>query len=168
MHLFATDSERYPWRVPQSEGGSFGRQRIHHTFRAMSNDLRARKVLVCPSDRRAVAEDYASLLDTNISYFVGVDTKEGKTGMLLSGDFNLEGGRLNQPCPIAGVNGVTMEFSRRNLTNANWGEKPHRRVGNVTIGDASAHLVDARKAQEILRMSDDDANAFNNHILKPR
>ena len=168
MHLFAMDHERYPWRLPQAEGGSFGRQNVHYTFRAMSKDLDSLKVLVCPSDRRAVADDFASLLDTNISYFVGVDTKENRSGMLLSGDFNLQGGRPNQSCPVAGANRVTMEFARRDVTNANWGERPHRWVGNVTIGDASAHQVNARKTQEILRMSDDDANAFNNHILKPR
>lgn len=168
MHLFVTDHERYPWRLPLAEGGSFGRQRIHHTFRAMSEELDSLKILVCPSDRRAVAADFESLLDTNISYFVGVDTKEGRSVMLLAGDFNLEGGRPNQTCPVAGVNGVTMGFARRDVTNASWAEKPHRRVGNVTIGDASAHQVNARKTQEILRSSDDDRNAFNNHILKPR
>ena len=168
MHLFVTDHERYPWRLPQAEEGSFGRQRIHYTFRAMHDELDSLKVLVCPSDKRLPALDFASLLDTNISYFVGVDTKEDRSGMLLAGDFNLEGGRPNRSCPVAGVNGVTMEFAARDVTNANWGEKPHRRVGNVTIGDSSAHQVNARKTQEILRTSDDDRNAFNNHILKPR
>jgi prepilin-type N-terminal cleavage/methylation domain-containing protein len=168
MHLFVTDHERYPWRLPQAEGGSFGRQRIHYTFRAMRDELDSLRVLVCPSDRREPGSDFTSLLDTNISYFVGVDTKEGKTGMLLAGDFNLDGGRPNRTCPVAGANQVTMEFGRRDVTNAVWGDKPHRRVGNVTIGDSSAHQVNARKTQEILRTSDDDRNAFNNHILKPR
>jgi hypothetical protein len=121
-----------------------------------------------PQRQARACFDFASLLDTNISYFLGVDTKEGKSGMLLAGDFSLEGGRPNQTCPIAGATRVTMEFARRDITNASWSERPHRRVGNVTIGDASAHQVNARKTQELLRGSDDDRNAFNNHILKPR
>ena len=168
MHLFVTDHERYPWRLAQAEGGSFGQQRIHHTFRAMREELDSLKVLVCPSDKRDPSSDFVSLLDTNISYFVGVDTKEDRSGMLLAGDFNLQGGRPNQSCPVAGATRVTMEFARRDVTNAFWGEKPHRRVGNVTIGDSSAHQVDFRKTREILRSSDDDRNAFNNHLLKPR
>jgi prepilin-type N-terminal cleavage/methylation domain-containing protein len=168
MHLFDMDHERYPWRLPQSDGGSFGRQQVHHTFRAMSRELDSLKVLICPSDRRAVANDFLSLLDTNISYFVGVDTKEGRSGMLLAGDFNLEGGRANRSCPVAGVNRVAMEFARRDVTNANWGQRPHHWAGNVTLSDSSAHQVNARKIREILEMSDDDSNAFNNHILKPR
>src|SRR5262245_42213888 len=51
MHLFATDHELYPWRLPQSEGGTFGRQRIHYTFRAMEGELDSLRVLVCPSDK---------------------------------------------------------------------------------------------------------------------
>jgi prepilin-type N-terminal cleavage/methylation domain-containing protein len=168
LHLFVTDHERYPWRLRPAEGGSFGQQRIHHSFRALRDDFDSLRVLVCPSDKRAPASDFASLIDTNISYFLGVDTKEGRPGMLLAGDFSLQGGRPNRSCPIAGATRVTMEFARRDITNAQWAERPHRRVGNVTMGDASAHRVNARKTQELLRSSDDDRNAFNNHILKPR
>src|SRR4029434_10256741 len=99
-------------------------------------ELDSLRVLVCPSDRRETGLDFTRLLDTNISYFVGVDTKEGRSGMLLAGAFNLDGGRPNRPCPVAGATQVTMEFGRRDVANAVWGDKPHLRVGNVTIGDS--------------------------------
>jgi hypothetical protein len=89
--------------------------------------------------------------------------------MLLVGDWNIDGGRPNQSCPIAGINNLTMEFKRVDIPRLFWGERPHRYCGNVSIGDASAHQVDARKTKEILSASDDDPGGlFNNHILRPR
>ena len=85
MHLFATDNERYPWRIPMADGGSKGRQRVYWSFLALQEEISTPKVLNCPSDRRDIAGDWSSLRDTNVSYFVGVDTKEGRPGMLLVG-----------------------------------------------------------------------------------
>ncbi len=169
MHLFVTDNNRYPWRVPQSDGGSFGQQNIYFSFLAMSNDIETVKVLACPSDTRKLVETWSSLRDTNISYFIGVDTKEDRVGMMLTGDWNIEGGLRNRSCPIAGVNNRTMEFAAANIPNLFWGPTPHRNVGNVSIGDASAHQVTARKAKDLLLNSGDDpGGSFNNHLLLPR
>jgi prepilin-type N-terminal cleavage/methylation domain-containing protein len=169
LHLFSTDNEYYPWRIAIADGGSKTRQRVYYSFLAMKNEMEAVKVLTCPSDRRNVANDWISLQDTNVSYFAGVDTKEGRPGMLLVGDWNLDGGRKNRNCPVAGVTGRAMEFARLDIPNLFWGKRPHERVGNVSIGDASAHQVDARATKEILSSSDDDeAGSFNNHILIPR
>jgi len=169
MHLFVTDNERYPWRIEIPDGGSKGRQQVYWSFLALQNELEVLKVLVCPSDRRAVAEDWLSLRDANISYFVGVDTKEGRPGMLLAGDWNIDGGRKNQNCPIAGVVNRAMGFGKKDIAAMFWNAGPHGRVGNISIGDASAHQVNTRQTQEILLGSDDDAGgSFNNHILRPR
>src|SRR5882672_2900492 len=138
-HLFVTDNDKYPWRVATAEGGSFGQQKVYYSFLAMSNDIDAPKILACPSDTRKFAEDWSSLRDTNISYFLGVDTKEEKVGMMLAGDWNIDGGLRNRSCPIAGVNNLTMQFAAANFPNLFWGPRPHRNVGNVSIGDASAH-----------------------------
>ena len=169
MHLFVTDNDKYPWRLPQSEGGSFARSYTYYSYLAMSNEIETVNILACPSDTRVLAPDWGSLRDTNISYFLGVDTKEERPGMLLVGDWNIDGGRPNQTCPIAGINNLTMEFRRVDIPRLYWGEGPHGHVGNVSIGDASAHQVDTRKAQDILYASDDDpGGSFNNHILRPR
>jgi prepilin-type N-terminal cleavage/methylation domain-containing protein len=168
MHLFATDNERYPWRVAISQGGSQTRSRAYYSFLAMSNEIQALKVLLCPSDTNTMAQDWPRLSDTNISYFVGVDTKEGRPGMLLVGDRNIEGGRANQDCPIAEVVGVAMGFEKANIPTLYWTDRQHRRAGNIAAGDGSARQVNAKKTQIFLFASDDDSNAFNNHILKPR
>ncbi len=169
MHLFVTDMEKYPWRITTTDGGSFARSNVFWSFLAMRNDLETVKILACPSDTRQIATDWTSLRDTNISYFLGADTKEEKVGMMLVGDWNIDGGRRNQRCPVAGVTNLTMEFAANNIPNLKWGPKPHRNVGNVSVGDASAHQVTARQARDILLNSGDDpGGSFNNHLLLPR
>ena len=168
MHLFVTDNDFYPWRVPISRGGSQTRSRAYFTFQSMSNEMNAVRVLLCPSDTNKAAADWARLADTNVSYFVGVDTKEGRPGMLLVGDRNIEGGRPNQDCPVAQVTGVAMAFTRTDIPRVYWTERLHRQAGNVSIGDGSARQVSTKATQALLSASDDDPTAFNNHILKPR
>lgn len=169
MHLFATDNERYPWRVPIARGGSSTRSRAFYTFQVLSNEINALKVLLCPSDTNKAAQTWASLSDTNLSYFVGVDTKEGRPGMLLVGDRNIDGGRPNQNCPVADVVGVTMAFGMQDIPRTFWSEKQHRRAGNVAMGDGRALQVTVQGTKVLLFASDDDpGGSFNNHILKPR
>jgi len=168
MHVFSTDNDFFPWRIPMAQGGAKGRQRVYWSFLAMSNELHTLKILICPSDERLVANDWSSLRDTNASYFIGVDTKEGRPGMLLVGDWSLDGGRKNRDCPVAGVNNRAMEIARADIPNLFWQDRPHENGGNISVGDASAHQVDAKKTKEFLIGSDDDSNAFNNHILQPR
>ena len=168
LHIFVIDNDYYPWRLPMAEGGSRGRQRVFYSFQTMQSQIDALKILTCPSDSRRVATNWLSLADTNVSYLAGVDTKEGRPGSLLVGDWNIYGGRTNQDCPIAQVVNVAMGFAKNDIKNVVWVGQPHRNVGNISIGDASAHQVNAQKTQAFLRASDDDGNAFNNHILKPR
>jgi len=170
MHLFATDNGSYPWRVPITEGGSHARQQLFYSFQAMHNEIDALQILVCPSDTRHVGLNWPSLLDTNISYFLGVDTREDRPGMMLAGDWNIEGGRPNQTCPVAAVtNRVAFAFTLVEIPTVHWSEQQHRRVGNLSIGDASAHQVDTESTRDVLRSADDDrGKSFNNHILKPR
>jgi len=93
MHVFVTDHEKFPWRVEIAEGGSYSRQRVYFTFLAMQQELDTPQVLICPSDNRQAAAVWGTLRDTNVSYFVGVDTREDRPGMLLAGDWNIDGGK---------------------------------------------------------------------------
>jgi prepilin-type N-terminal cleavage/methylation domain-containing protein len=167
MHLFVHDRERYPWRLSVAEGGTATKTNVAATYQALRNELALPQILICPSDTRTAAEDYASLTDSNISYFLGVEAKEERPGMVLVGDRNLEGGRPKRDCPVAKIKKCTFEFSKVEIPNAQWSGTMHRGVGNISIGDNSAHLATNRKVQDHLWTSGDDANAFNNHILKP-
>src|SRR6185503_12408652 len=78
LHLFYTDNDRYPWRVDSRDGGSWSNQYVFYSYRAMRNELETPRILVCPSDSRVVAATLSVLIDPNITYFLGVDTKEAR------------------------------------------------------------------------------------------
>jgi prepilin-type N-terminal cleavage/methylation domain-containing protein len=167
MHLFVYGNDKYPWRVPVASGGSYTRTNVSATFLSLQNDLAFPQVLVCPTDTRKAATVFSSVTDSNVSYFVGIEAKEDRPGMVLVGDRNLEGGRPRQDCPVANVRSVAFEFRAVEIPRANWSNTMHRGVGNISIADSSAHQVTSRQVQEALWTSGDDPNAFNNHILKP-
>ena len=166
--LFANDYGYYPWRVSVKNGGSRSQTNVYATFKVLEKELSAPRILKCPSDElRYPAKSFNQLNNSNISYFIGVDTKENKISMMLAGDRNLEGGKPNTDCPIADVKKVAYEFTKKRIKMAYWSNTVHKGVGVVAIGDSSAHIVNTKKVQLLLQSSDDEANAFNNHILKP-
>ncbi len=167
MHLYVTDYDKFPWRVPIAEGGSQKKTNVFSTFLVMSNDLVTPKILVCPSDTRKAAESWTTLKETNVSYFLGIESKEGRPGSPLVGDRNLGGGRPKRDCPVALVNKVADEYTATYIPKAHWTNTIHYYVGNVSIGDASAHTVTSKQMQNIFWTSGDDVTAFNNHILRP-
>jgi prepilin-type N-terminal cleavage/methylation domain-containing protein len=167
MHLYVNDNERYPWRVPLINGGSETKTNVADTFMTLRNELAFPKVVLCPTDTRSAATVFASLTDSNISYFLGIEAKEDRPGMVLVGDRNLEGGRPKRDCPVAKVKKVAFEFTSVEIPQARWSNTMHRGVGNISIADNSAHQVTNRKIQEHLWTSGDDPGAFNNHIMKP-
>jgi hypothetical protein len=140
---------------------------VYSTFLVMSNDLATPQILVCPSDTRKAANSWASLKETNVSYFLGIESKEDRPGAPLVGDRNLGGGRPKRDCPVALVTKIADEFTASYVPKAHWTNTIHYYLGNVSIGDASAHTVTARQMQDIFWTSGDDATAFNNHILRP-
>ena len=167
MHLFVTDYEKYPWRVPIAQGGSQRKTNVFSSFLVMSNEVVTPKLLNCPSDTRKAAETWATLAEVNVSYFLGIESKEDRPGSPLVGDRNLGGGRPRRDCPVALVTGVADEFTATYIPRAHWTNTIHQYVGNVSIGDASAHMVTRKQIQQIFWTSGDDATAFNNHILRP-
>jgi len=167
MHLFVTDYGKYPWRVPIAEGGSQRRTNVFRSFLVMSNEVVTPKLLNCPSDTRRAAETWAALRETNVSYFLGIESKEDRPGSPLIGDRNLGGGRPRRDCPVALVTSIADEYTATYIPRAHWTNTIHHFVGNVSIGDASAHLVSRKQMQQIFWTSGDDATAFNNHILRP-
>jgi prepilin-type N-terminal cleavage/methylation domain-containing protein len=167
LHTYVLDNHRYPWRVPKGEGGSQRNTNVSATFLVMSNDLATPQIAICPSDSRTPAESWPKIREANVSYFLGIESKEDRPGAPLVGDRNLEGGRPRRDCPVALVTRVAFEFTAAYIPRARWTNTIHRNVGNVSIGDAGAHMVNGKQIQEIFWTSGDDPTAFNNHILKP-
>jgi len=129
-------ANRYPMATPASEGGTleFSNQ-VSRTFQVLSNELATPLILACPNDGRRPAGDFATLTNSNISYFIGIDADESKPEMLLSGDRHLSIGRpaVNKLLTI--------------LTNdtVRWIGTVHQGGGNVVLADGSAQQWSSAK-----------------------
>ncbi len=132
LRMWANDnSGSFPMQAPAAKGGTREAIDAGETFRhfaTLSNYLTEVKRLVCPSDDRTRAESYATLRNSNLSYFVGLDADETKPQMLLSGDRNL-------------TNGTPLKNAVMLLTSdapEGWTAAIHGEVGNVGLADGSA------------------------------
>ena len=92
LTLWADDRDgKYPWRVPQTEGGGMpntgGPATVRLQLSLLSNELAAPKILLCAEDvRRIPAPDFASLALSNISYAVCNEAREDRPRMILATD----------------------------------------------------------------------------------
>jgi prepilin-type N-terminal cleavage/methylation domain-containing protein/prepilin-type processing-associated H-X9-DG protein len=98
---FAQDHNgQFPMAVPASAGGSleFARNAYgiagefyfsFHHFQVLSNELVTPKIVVCPSDTRQPAPNFATLGNEAVSYFVGISAVPASPNSILAGDRNL-------------------------------------------------------------------------------
>lgn len=110
-------------------------------FLVMSNELGTPKTLICQADTRRPAVAWSSLANSNVSYFVGLDTDQTHPNSLLVGDSNLE------------VDGKTVTSGLLNLwTNSavGWTAERHKRQGNVALADGSVQQFSNAKFREAL------------------
>lgn len=130
---FAADhQEHFPMQASTNDGGSFefvpGGEVFPH-FRALSNEIAVARMLICPADRRRPAEDFPSLRDEHVSYFLNLAASETSHQVLLLGDrlMEIDGN------PARGVVALTQESRVR------WMSRSHRvGEGNVALADGSA------------------------------
>lgn len=123
----------YPMRVSVTNGGSMEMVitgNVVQTFLVMSNELGTPKILFCPNDAsRSPAASFGGLLNSNISYFVGVDvTNEMSPRLIISGDSNFE------------IGGVVVKPGRWELGVDDpvvWSAARHVRSGNIGLADGS-------------------------------
>ncbi len=102
-------------------------------FQALTNELSTPRVLLCPTDKhRTAAKDFSSLSNTNISYFVGLDSQEDYPQMLMAGDRNV-------------TNGTPLPSNRILVLTTNsmlgWTHELHSCRGNILLADGSVQQV---------------------------
>ena len=134
--IFAHDHRgKLPMQVPASDGGSAEfvleasrSTRVNSSFRhfqTLSNELVTPRLLICPADTRAPADNFAVLGNDHVSYFVNLSAEKGKSSSILAGDRNLTNDWADQGGPLS--------------LNANsylrWTRELHRFKGNVLFGD---------------------------------
>ena len=129
------NQDRYPTQMPLTDGGAMEyalAAKVPPIFQVMSNELNTPKILVCPCDpaRTQLTCFCTNLENANISYFVGVDAKDERPNMLLSGDRNLT------------RNGAAFQPGRLHTLSSNvrlgWTPDIHKVFGLVLLVDGSA------------------------------
>jgi prepilin-type processing-associated H-X9-DG protein len=137
--IFATDNgDLFPWQrssatnrinFPDLTGLSTGDQ-VVRIYQTLSNELSIPKIIVCPADVRNDAPDWR-ITTNNISYFVGLSSKETLPQTLMAGDRNLA------------VDGkeAAGRVELKNGAKVAWDKTMHRLQGNVAMGDGSVQQL---------------------------
>ena len=152
FRIYANDhSDLYPMQVPEAEGGALeaaANGELGRIFQVMSNELSVPQYVVCRSDQRIFATNWATLRNSNISYFVGLDAEDVRPNMILSGDRDIaENGQLLS--------------STVNLTTNRpvaWHKFLHKEGGNIALADGSVQQTTAATLRPLLANTGDATN----------
>ena len=137
FHLFANEhGGELPMQVSTNHGGTreyipWGNAFKH--FQAISNELGTPKMVKCPNDPRVVAKSWATLKNTNVSYFVVADAKL-KSQSLLSGDRNISRSSVE-----------LTNILHTTYADVAWTTNLHNGKGNLLFGDG--HVLQANNEQ---------------------
>jgi len=132
----------FPMEISTNIGGTrecTATGEVFRHFQVMSNELSTPKVLICPRDSRRFASAFGtSFVNSNMSYFIGIDAKDTEPQAFLSGDRNITNGtRLR--------NGI-LELSTNYLSG--WTHDLHNRSGNVGLADGSVQQLNTLRLRE--------------------
>jgi prepilin-type processing-associated H-X9-DG protein len=132
--MYASDNGgKFPMQASSTSGGTMeliNRSRTFPQFQKTSKYLPDLRVLVCPADKtRAATSNYATLTDSNLSYFLNIDVSTNNPAhSILSGDRFLQ------------VNGRPINPGLFILTtNLNMGWTPDRHLGRGNLAFADGH-----------------------------
>jgi type II secretory pathway pseudopilin PulG len=137
FHGFAHDHQSlFPMQSSTNVGGTLEFIKAGHSltgqfffayrhFQSLSNDLGDPKLLVCPTDKRAPATNFAALRNENLSYFVNTAAEYARPDSLLAGDRTVET-----------VQGEAGPVLRPGGAFIRWTEEQHIYRGNVLFAGA--------------------------------
>jgi len=144
--MWSGDNEgQYPFQVDWLVGGSKDSPEWVDHFRAVSNELAAPNILICPADRERnpALNWWSSSGYENVSYFVGLMAKESDPESILSGDANFLGGTAVSAIDPSWNTalGTSIDFQ--------WPQKTlHQGRGNILQSDGSARTASSLEVQE--------------------
>jgi hypothetical protein len=151
LRVWADDHEsQFPWKIDPNATAN-----LQISF--VSNELVQTKVLLCPSDvRHDPANDFASLAMINMSYCLGSEANEQRSGNILVMDRNLDGfdfyglpNNINCFVLTSPVTGAHTAKWRRGLCHG-------ANMGNVVLSDGSVHQYNNGRAVPTLLGSQTD------------
>lgn len=144
FRLWANDyAGEYPFSSTNGVGSLMwaNTPEVFRHFQAASNEMVTPKILHCRTDRsRGPAADFASLANTNLRYFMGLDARDDLPGSILTGDRFLGGGTLS--------NGFLRVLTPNSPVA--WTKEIHPPAGNIGLGDGSVQTMTDRQLQKHL------------------
>ena len=171
FRIFATDNQdRFPMQISAAEGGSSdwtakvaaNDQYIWKHFSALSNELSTPKIVVCPSDNRDEATNFATNKvpatatytpfnkNKNLSYFVAMNGDETKPQAFLAGDRHITNSAANRN--LISVSKI-IELGTNNANG--WDKSLHVEQGNICMGDGSVQQMSISRLKQALKDTDD-------------
>jgi len=191
FRLYGNDGERYP----NSSGLANPNNLCWTNYQIVGKEIGSPKVLLCPTDptRTTPALDFEDVTtptannfefqpnnsatgskgNNALSYFYGLEADEGKPGMLLAGDRNMETGIIANPNQAAtwnafgvgflGTNGAWSATLSQVAQNTGWNKNMHDLAGNVILTDGSAQQLSNAKLGAQLKATGDS----NNKLIFP-
>ena len=163
-HVFAHDhGDKFPFQVSTNEGGTLEFTQAGFAmsgefffafrhFQALSNTLELPRLLICPADTRTNADQFSSLRNVNLSYFVGVNAEYSRPASILAGDRNIGSDILG-----------TGPILRLNPNSAQWTSGNHEFQGNVLFADGHVERSD----NEMLASTIQSTGVPVNNLLPP-
>jgi hypothetical protein len=167
--------DKFSFQLPQSNGGTMEFTAAANAWRHFqilskgsdapqagrnpgweSRLLDAPSVFICPTDSdrlRKSATNFTALSNSNVSYFIGLDSLPTDPQTIFSGDRNLTNG-------LRIKNGI-LELPAN--IPAGWTGEMHKRVGNVALADGSVQQV----SMTGLRSTIENTGVFTNHFQMP-
>ncbi|HUA37179.1 MAG TPA: type II secretion system protein [Candidatus Sulfopaludibacter sp.] len=147
--MWADDSGgKFPMQIPVTNEGAMeliAAGNVAACFSVLSNTLSNPAILICPNDANHFpATNFATLENSNISYFVSLDTIDTQPQSLLSGDDNLI------------VNGKKVHSGILNLHTSDvlaWTKERHQSAGNLLLGDGSGQQATSADLTSIARLA---------------
>ncbi|MDB6038074.1 MAG: hypothetical protein JWM99_1915, partial [Verrucomicrobiales bacterium] len=142
FRIFASDNgDKFPMEISTNQGGvfeyKFNPGVAARVFKCLSNELSTPKIVICPSDNRKEATNFASLSLANVSYFVGWNATLVDPSAFLAGDRQIGFPRS--------VSNAILTISSNRASNLGWTPGPHSGLGNIAFADGSVQqLTDAR------------------------
>lgn len=143
----------YPWELTTNNEGSLefassGGQAFRH-FQCQSNFIVAQVVLVCPQDTRQAATNWATMSNTNVSYFVGLDSDPKRPLSIMAGDRNITRAsgvvlQCNPSAPPQWVSGMGLHGDR----------------GHVVFSDCHVEELDSTGLSNALQRAGMSTNRF--------
>jgi len=154
FHSWSIDNgDCFPMQLSVTNGGTMELVpggTVYPHFQVMSNELSTPRILRCPNDeRRTYGTDFTTLSDSNLSYFLNVDSIMGDSTSLLCGDRNItnrapSGGRL-----VHLTNPAAMAWNR---------EIHSQKRGNLLFGDGSVAQFSSQEVGRAFQIRDSVTN----------